>query len=229
MKIFYDLAPIILFFIGYHNAAFIAENTFVGQLLDPNQPEVIAATVIATGIAIVASFIQVGGFWLKNRRFERMHIFSLALITGLGGITIAFGDPAFIQWKPTVLNWVFAGAFLISQFIGKKSLVNRMMSGQINLPDPVWFKLNMAWVLFFIASGFANLYVAFYYAPELDEKTRMDFWVDFKLFGLMGLTFIFVIAQAVYLSRYMEDPGNKDIASKDISNKDNSNEKPDNP
>ena len=206
MKIFYDLAPIILFFIGYHNAKFISDNTFVGQWLDPAQPEVISATVIATGIAIVASFIQVGGYWLKHHRFERMHIFSLVLITSLGGITIAFGDPAFIQWKPTVLNWVFAGAFLISQFVGKKSLVNRMMGGQINLPEAIWFKLNMAWVVFFIFSGLANLYVAFYYAPELDEKTRMDFWVDFKLFGLMGLTFIFVIAQAIYLSKYMEAP-----------------------
>ena len=209
MKIFYDLAPIILFFLGYHNASFIAENTPVGSWLDPAQPEVIAATIIATGIAIVASFIQVGGFWLKNRRFERMHIFSLVLISGLGGITIAFGDPAFIQWKPTVLNWVFAGAFLVSQYVGKTSLIHKMMSGQINLPDSVWTRLNLSWVVFFIISGFANLYVAFYYATDLDEKTRMDNWVDFKLFGLMGLTLIFVIAQAFYLSKYMEAPEDK--------------------
>jgi len=210
MKIFYDLAPIILFFLGYHNASFIAENTPVGSWLDPAQPEVITATIIATGIAIVASFIQVGGFWLKHRRFERMHIFSLVLISGLGGITIAFGDPAFIQWKPTVLNWVFAAAFLVSQFIGEKSLVHRMMGGQINLPETVWFKLNLSWVAFFIFSGLANLYVAFYYATELDEKTRMDFWVDFKLFGLMGITLVFVIAQALYLSKYMEVPEDED-------------------
>jgi len=215
MKIFYDLAPIILFFLGYHNASFIAENTPVGGWLDPEQAEVIAATIIATGIAIVASFIQVAGFWLKNRRFERMHIFSLVLISGLGGITIVFGDPAFIQWKPTVLNWVFAAAFLISQFIGKKSLVHRMMGGQINLPEAVWSKLNLSWVAFFIFSGFANLYVAFYYAPDLDAKTRMDFWVDFKLFGLMGMTLVFVIAQALYLSKYMETPENND---KDLKN-----------
>jgi len=210
MKIFYDLAPIILFFLGYHNASFIAENTPVGGWLDPEQAEVISATIIATGIAIVASFIQVAGFWLKNRRFERLHIFSLVLVSGLGGITIVFGDPAFIQWKPTVLNWVFAAAFLISQFVGKKSLVHRMMGGQINLPEAVWSKLNLSWVAFFIFSGFANLYVAFYYALDLDAKTRMDFWVDFKLFGLMGMTVIFVIAQALYLSKYMEIPQDND-------------------
>lgn len=225
MKIFYDLAPIILFFLGYHNASFIADNTPVGSWLDPSQTEVISATIIATGIAIVASFIQVGGFWLKHRRFERMHIFSLVLITGLGGITIAFGDPAFIQWKPTVLNWVFAGAFLASQFIGKKSLVHRMMAGQIDLPEHVWVKLNLSWVVFFIASGFANLYVAFYYAIELDEKTRMDFWVDFKLFGLMGMTLVFVVAQALFLSKYIQEPDEtKDAESKDKDLKNSSEE-----
>lgn len=209
MKLFYDLAPVILFFLGYHNAQFIADNTPVGSWIDPSQPEVIVATMIATGIAIVASIIQVLGFWLKHRRFERMHIFSLVLITGLGGITIVFGDPAFIQWKPTVLNWVFAGAFLASQFIGEKNLVQRMMGGQIKLPEKIWLRLNLSWVGFFIFSGLANLYVAFYYATELDEKTRMDFWVDFKLFGLMGLTLVFVIAQAIYLTRHIEETPNK--------------------
>ena len=204
MKLFYDLMPVILFFLGYHNAGAIADNTPVGQWFSPDQPEVIVATMIATGIAIVASFIQVGGFWIKNRRFERMHLFSLALISGLGGITIVFGDPAFIQWKPTVLNWVFAGAFLISQFVGEKNLVERMMGAQIQLPAVIWLKLNLSWVAFFIFSGFANLYVAFYYATELDEKTRMDFWVDFKLFGLMGMTLVFVIAQAFYLTKHMQ-------------------------
>lgn len=205
MKLFYDLLPVILFFVGYHNASFVVENTPVGQWIDLNQSEVIVATIIATGIAIVASFIQVAGFWLKNKRFERMHIFSLLLISGLGGITIAFGNPAFIQWKPTVLNWVFAGAFLGSQFLGKSNLVERMMGAQIKLPAPIWLRLNLSWVVFFIMSGFANLYVAFYYAIELDEKTRMDNWVDFKLFGLMGMTLVFVVAQAFYLTRHIQE------------------------
>jgi len=202
MKLLYDLLPIILFFAGYHNAS---------------QSEVIVATIIATGIAIAASFLQVGGFWLKHHRFERMHLFSLVLISSLGGITIAFGNPAFIQWKPTVLNWVFAGAFLMSQFVGKSNLVERMMGAQIKLPDNIWFRLNISWVIFFIASGFANLYVAFYYAPELDEKTRMDFWVDFKLFGLMGMTFVFVIAQAFYLSRHMQHNNDDDNEKEEVN------------
>jgi len=211
MKLFYDLLPVLLFFIGYHNAALIADNTPIGmwinpeQWTDPTHREAMVATIIATGIAIFASFIQVTGFWIKNRRFERMHIFSLALISGLGGITIVFGNPAFIQWKPTVLNWVFAGAFLASQFIGKSNLVEKMMGAQIKLPDAIWLRLNLSWVAFFIFSGFANLYVAFYYATDLDEKTRMDFWVNFKLFGLMGMTFVFVIAQAFYLTKHIQE------------------------
>ncbi|MDH5485812.1 MAG: septation protein A [Gammaproteobacteria bacterium] len=210
MKLLYDLFPIILFFVTYHNAGTIVENTPVGQLFDPAQPEVMVATILATGVAIVASFIQVGGFWTKHRRFEKMHLFSLALISVLGGITIIFGDPAFIQWKPTLLNWAFALVFLTSQFVGKESLVKRMMGAQIQLPDAVWVKLNISWVIFFILSGAANLYVAFYYGLDMDEKARMDFWVNFKLFGLMGLTFVFVIAQGLYLARYMQDEMPKD-------------------
>jgi len=205
MKLLYDLFPIILFFVSYHQANAIIDNTPVAQFIDISQPEQIVATIIATSVAIIASFIQVGGFWLKHRRVEKMHIFSLVLISVLGGITIAFGNPAFIQWKPTLLNWMFAAVFLGSQFIGGKCLVKRMMSGQIKLPDPVWSKLNLSWVVFFIISGAANLYVAFYYGLDLDEKTRMDNWVNFKLFGLMGLTFVFVVAQGFYLAKYMQE------------------------
>jgi len=206
MKLLYDLFPIILFFVTYHKADVLVDNTPLGNLLDTSQPEVIVATILATGIAIIASFIQVGGFWLKHRRFEKMHLFSLGIISVLGGITIAFGNPAFIQWKPTVLNWVFAVVFLGSQYVGSKNIMHRMIGGQIELPEHVWIRLNWSWVIFFILSGIANLYVAFYYGLELDEKTRMDIWVNFKLFGLMGMTFVFVIAQAFYMARYIKEP-----------------------
>ena len=205
MKLLFDFFPIILFFISYHQADFLINNTFIGQLIDPSKEHFIAATIVATGVAIVASFIQVGVNWIKTRRFEKMHLFSLALITVLGGITIAFGNPAFVQWKPTVLNWLFAGVFFTSMYVGKESIVRRMMGGQIALPDKVWSRLNWSWVLFFIISGAANLYVAFYYGLDYDNETRMDNWVNFKLFGLMGLTFAFVILQAVFISKYITE------------------------
>lgn len=205
MKLLFDFFPIILFFLSYHQAQFLIDNTPIGALIDPNQPDFIAATIVATGVAIASSFIQVAGNWVKTRGFEKMHLFSLALITVLGGITIVFADPAFVQWKPTVLNWLFAGVFFASMFIGKESIVRRMLGGQIQLPDRVWVNLNLSWVAFFIFSGVANLYVAFYYGLEYDDKTRMDNWVNFKLFGLMGLTIAFTILQALYISKYMAE------------------------
>ncbi|MGB5583760.1 MAG: septation protein A [Gammaproteobacteria bacterium] len=205
MKLLFDFFPIILFFVSFYQAKFLIDNTFIGSLINPERPDHINATIVATGLAIVASFIQVGYSWLKSHKIQRMHVFSLVLITVLGGITILIGDPAFIQWKPTVLNWAFALAFLLSIFIGEKNLVERMMGSQLDLPDYVWTRLNLSWVAFFLISGAANLYVAFYYDREALPQARMETWVDFKLFGLMGLTIIFVILQAIYLSRFIEE------------------------
>jgi len=205
MKLLFDFFPIILFFVSYYQASFLIENTVIGQLIDPAKPEFINATIIATGIAIIASFVQVAMHWYRTHKFERMHLFSLVLITVLGSITIFLGNPAFIQWKPTVLNWLFAGVFLGSMYVGEKPIIRRMMAEHIQLPDNVWSTLNLAWVVFFFISGAANLYVAFYYNLEASPETRMDTWVNFKLFGLMGLTIIFVILQALYLSRHISE------------------------
>ena len=215
MKLLFDFFPIILFFVSYYQAKFLIDNTFIGQLIDPEKPDFIAATIVATGVAIAASFIQVSYNWFKQRKLEKMHLFSLALITILGSITIMLGNPAFIQWKPTVLNWLFALVFFGSQFVGKKPIIQRAMGEQIELPDPIWKRLNLAWVCFFIISGAANLYVAFYYQTELADNVRMDTWVNFKLFGLMGLTIAFVFLQAIFLAKHMpqdEDEGKNDTA-----------------
>ena len=205
MKLLFDFFPIILFFVSYYQASFLVENTLIGQLIDPEKPEFITATIVATGIAIVASFVQVSYHWIKTHKFERMHLFSLTLISVLGGITIYLGNPAFIQWKPTVLNWLFAVVFLFSMFIGSKPIIQRMMGEQITLPENVWKTLNLSWVVFFFISGAANLYVAFYYDLQAEAGVRMDTWVNFKLFGLMGLTIAFVILQAIYLSRHISE------------------------
>ena len=215
MKLLFDFFPIILFFVSYYQANFLVENTFIGQLINPEKPEFITATIVATSIAIIASFIQVGYHWLKTHKFERMHLFSLTLITILGGITIYLGNPAFIQWKPTVLNWLFAVVFLFSMFIGDRPIIQRMMGEQIKLPENVWKTLNLSWVAFFFISGLANLYVAFYYDLQAEAGVRMDTWVNFKLFGLMGLTIAFVILQAIYLSRHISE---NDVADSQTDN-----------
>ncbi len=174
MKFLFDLFPIILFFIAY-------------KMYD---------IYVATAVAIAAAFVQTGLFWLKHRKFEKMHLITLAILVVFGGLTLILRDPVFIKWKPTVVNWLFGATFLGSQFIGDKTLVERMMSHAITAPVAIWQRINWAWVVFFIAMGVLNIYVAYNYS----EAT----WVNFKLFGMMGLTLVFVFGQAFYLSRYME-------------------------
>jgi len=191
MKFLFDFFPIALFFITF-------------KFYDDPQEGVLAATAVA----IIATIVQVLLFWLKNKRVEKMHIITLVLITVLGGATLIFKDPLFIKWKPTAVNWAFAIGFLASQFIGSKPFVKRMMAHAVELPEVVWMKLNIAWVAFFTAMGFANLYVAFNFS--------LSIWVDFKTYGMLGLTLLFVILQAIYLAKHM--PEEKTISEKNIEN-----------
>ena len=175
MKFLYDFFPILLFFIAY-------------KMYD---------IYVATAVAMAAAAVQTGAFWIKHRRFEKMHLVTLALLLVFGGLTIFLRDPVFIKWKPTVINWLFAAVFLASHWVGDKPLVERMMSHAIQAPRPVWLRLSWLWVTFFAGIGLLNLYVAYNFSEEA--------WVNFKLFGMLGITFAFVIGQAFYLSRYIED------------------------
>jgi intracellular septation protein len=173
VKVLYDFLPVLLFFVAY-------------KLFD---------IYVATGVAILASLVQVGVLWWKHRRVETMHLVTLALIVVLGGSTLLLQDEMFIKWKPTAVNWAFALVFLASQYVGKKPLARRMMEKAAELPEAVWLRLNWSWVGFFLALGAANLYVVYHFDT--------DTWVNFKLFGMLGLTLLFVLAQALYLSRFM--------------------------
>jgi intracellular septation protein len=213
MKFLADFFPVILFFVAYK---------FYG-------------IYTATAVAIAASFVQVGYGWLKKRRVENMHLITLGILVVFGGLTILLQDRTFIMWKPTVINWLFGIVFIASQFIGKKPLVERMMSGSITVPSDIWRKLNSAWGIFFIALGFLNLYVAnnFFVVEQslmqLTDLAQIDVdncgklfqggelelcnearaleesWVNFKLFGMMGLTMLFIVLQAFYLARHIQD------------------------
>ncbi len=200
MKLLFDFFPILLFFAVYKfytdipAQAILAINGIAYLSLTPGEPT--DAIYLATAVAILASFVQVTLFWIKHRRLEKMHIISLLVITLFGGATLALQDPLFIKWKPTILNWLFAAVFLASQFIGKKNLTQRMMDHAISVPQPIWQRVNLAWSVFFLFAGLANLYVAYAFSEEA--------WVDFKLFGLMGLTLAFVVAQAFYLARFLQ-------------------------
>ncbi len=207
MKQLFDFFPILLFFIIYKffldlpDEWILAVNGwFPFMQMIPGEAK--HAIYLATLIAIIATFLQVAITFLIKKKIEKMHIITLILLLVFGGATLYLKDPVFIKWKPTAINWLFAAVFLGSQFIGKKPLVERMMGHALEVHDAVvWTKLNLAWVGFFIFSGVANLLVAFNFSE--------DIWVDFKLFGLMGLTIIFVIGQSFYLARYLPNDDNK--------------------
>ena len=181
MKFLFDLFPVILFF-----AAFKLGDIF-----------------IATGVAIAATFIQIGWVWMKHRKVDTMLWVSLVIITVFGGMTLVFHNETFIKWKPTILYWSFAVALAGSQLVLGKNLIRTLLAEQIELPEVIWQRLNWAWVGFFVFMGAANLAIAF----GLGLST--DTWVKFKVFGGTGLMLVFVIIQGVFLSRYLEEDEDK--------------------
>ena len=174
MKLLVDFLPIVIFFVVY---------------------KMTNDLILATAILIPATMLQMGYTWLTTKKIEKMQLVTLIMVVVLGGLTVALQDGQFIKWKPTIVNWLFGMAFLGSQFIGKKPVVQRLMEKGIQLPSRIWRQLNFAWFVFFAVMGSLNLYVAFNYS----EAT----WVDFKLFGMLGLTFVFILAQGIYMSRFM--------------------------
>ena len=180
MKFLFDFFPLVAFLIAFYYPDDRTQGIYLG-----------------IQVIIIASAIQIFVYWLVTRKFEKMHIITFVLTVVLGGATLLLHDELFFKWKPTAVNWLFALVFLGSQYIGKKPIVRRMMDHAITAPDEVWLKLNLSWVSFFIVSGIANIYVAYNFSTE--------FWANFKVFGLLGLTFVFALAQAAYMSRYMSE------------------------
>ncbi len=175
MKFLFDLFPIILFFVAFK----------------------VSGIYVATAVAIAATFAQISWLKARRRKVEPMMWISLAIIVVFGGATLLLQNETFIKWKPTVLYWLFAAALTVTPLVSGKNLIRSMMGAQMTLPDAVWSRLNWAWAAFFAFMGVANLFIAF--------RFTTDTWVNFKLFGGMGLMLLFIIAQAVYLSRYLED------------------------
>ncbi|TAN49397.1 MAG: septation protein A [Methylococcaceae bacterium] len=176
MKLLSDFLPVILFFAAYK----------------------IYGIYTATAVAMAATLILVGYSWLRYRRVEMMSLLTLGIILLFGGLTLFFQDEQFIKWKPTIINWLFGAAFLLSRWWGKQPLLERMMQGNLELPDSVWRRLNYLWITFFFTMGAVNLLVIY----NFDTET----WVNFKLFGMLGLTFAFILGQSVYLYRYLPEP-----------------------
>ena len=177
MKFLFDLFPVVLFFIAFK----------------------FGGIYIATSVAIAATFIQIGWVWFRHRKVDTMLWVSLIIITVFGGMTLLLHDETFIKWKPTVLYWSFAAALAISTLFMKKNLIRTLLAEQFELPEVIWKRLNWSWFGFFVFMGFANLAVAFAFGFSTDV------WVNFKLFGGMGLMFVFIIIQSLLLSKYIEE------------------------
>jgi intracellular septation protein len=174
MQFLVDLLPVIAFFVAYK----------------------LADIYVATGVLIVGVLMQTAYSWIKHRKVSPMLLTSAVLVLFFGGLTLLIHDPTFIKWKPSIVNWLFAAAFLASQYLRGPTIVQRMMGENVALDAGSWRRLNVAWVAFFIVAGALNLYVAYRY----DEAT----WVNFKLFGLMGLTLAFALAQGFWIARKAE-------------------------
>lgn len=205
MKFLFDLFPVILFFgvfkwgEGHTDAAQGVAQQYLSMLVSDGLVTAAQAPILlATAIAIIATFLQIGYVLARGRKVDTNLWISLVIIGIFGGATIYFHNEAFIKWKPTVLYWCFAAVLLFSQMVLKKNLIRAMMEKQMGLPEPMWRKVNLSWVAFFIAMGLLNLYVAFNFS--------LNSWVNFKLFGGMGLMFAFIVVQSLVLSKHMTDP-----------------------
>lgn len=175
MKFLFDFFPILLFFIAYK----------------------FGGIYVATGVAIAASFVQIGWVMARGKKVETMMWISLAIIVVFGGATLLLHNETFIKWKPTVLYWLFAAILLGGSWLFNKNIIRAMMAKQVSLPEPVWNKLNLSWAGFFIVMGATNLYVAYNFST--------DVWVDFKLFGSTAMMLVFVIAQSLILAKHMNN------------------------
>ena len=175
MKLLFDVFPVILFF-----AAFKVYDIYV-----------------ATAVAIGATFAQIVWVWFRHRKVDKMLWVSLVVITLFGGATLLFKDDTFIKWKPTVLYWLFASVLAVAALGFRKNLVRSMMEHQVTLPNEVWTRLLASWIAFFSVMGVLNLYVAYNYSLEA--------WVNFKMFGGIGLMLAFVLLQAVMLAKHVQD------------------------
>jgi len=205
MKFLFDLFPVILFFVvfkwgeGNAEAAQSFGQQFLSGLVSGGEVSVTQAPILlATAIAIIATIFQIGYLLSRKKKVDGTLWLSLGIIVFFGGATIYFHNETFIKWKPTVLYWCFSAALLFSQIFLKKNLIRTMMEKQMSLPDGIWRRVNLSWVAFFMTMGLLNLYVAFNFSTAT--------WVNFKLFGGMGLMFAFIIGQSLILSKHMKEP-----------------------
>lgn len=207
MKFLFDFFPILLFF-GVFKAADLNKQgalalvtTYMSGMVAGGAIQADQAPVmIATVVAIIATVLQISYIKLKGRKVDAMLWISFIVITVFGGLTVYFHDDTFIKWKPTIIYWVFALAMAIAQFGFGKNMVRQAMQAQLTLPEAVWNKVGLSWMLFFLVLGCLNLLMAF-----VIFKGNTSAWVSFKAFGITGIVFAFIVVQTLFLAKYIEE------------------------
>ena len=200
MKLLFDLFPVILFFVAFKYSEKNPEvaAAWVSTLMSDAAVDIKQAPILlATVVVIAATVAQIAWVRFKHGKVDKMLWVSLVLVSVFGGLTLIFQNENFIKWKPTILYWVFAGSMAFTTLVLKKNAIKSMLGEQLTLPEAVWNKVNFSWIGFFVFMGFLNRIVA--------ENFDTDTWVNFKLFGGMGLLLIFVIGQGFLLSKYVEE------------------------
>lgn len=177
MQLFYEIFPVLLFFLAFK---------FYG-------------IYVATIVGIVTTFLQVIITRFLTNAWDRKQLITLVIFLIFGGMTLYFHNPIFVKWKPTILFWLFATTLLITQFFTKKPLMQRLMENMLQdkgqVPRQIWKRVNLLWAVFFSCLGAVNLYIAYMFSDAA--------WVNFKFYGITGALFVFSIIQAVYLSRFL--------------------------
>jgi len=189
MRQLLEFLPIALFFIVYQ---LDGETVSVGAW-----SHTVDGIFTATAVLMLATVVQVLIIYAMTRQLEKRMLWMGLAVLIFGGATLAFRNELFIQWKPTIFNWVLALAFGASQFIGDKNLMERTLGSQIHLPRPIWTRLNLLWVTNFTVVGALNLVVAYYYS----EAT----WVSYKLYSAIGFTLLLTILTAIIVSPHLKD------------------------
>ncbi len=200
MKLLFDLFPVILFFASFKYSEKHPEQAIdwlTALLGQAPGDEKQAPILLATLVVIAATIGQILWVRFRHGRVDKTLWISLALVVVFGGLTLIFQDETFIKWKPTILYWVFAISLAFSSLVLKKNAIRSMLGEQLTLPDSVWNTLNRSWISFFAVMGVINLVVAYNFTT--------DTWVNFKLFGGMGLMLVFVLGQGMLLSKYLEE------------------------
>ena len=203
MKILFDFLPILLFFATFKYAE--AQKEWAARFASEHFGFLVSGGVVgaseapvllATLVVIVATLAQITFLLVRGKKIDMMLWISLGLVVVLGGATVWFHNETFIKWKPSVLYWAMGASFWISQTFFRKNLLQALIGEQLELPRTVWQRLNFAWIAFFALMGLLNLYVAY----SFDTST----WVNFKLFGGIGLMLLFTLGQGLYLSRHIK-------------------------